>query len=170
MRYSRGRGNRGRGRGGGSGRHAPQLPFKLRKELDDASGEHKPRKGSGSMFAVSRRKEERKAARHRGGGRGAGTSGGRHAESFKPFSSRPEQVTLMLGSDLLAPALEGSNKASRCQSSTPLLALLCRDRRASQGQRQSGLQNRKLGRLLHKRRPNLTSCLATQGLRCAARA
>ena len=102
MRHSRGRGGRGRGRGGGSGRHAPQLPFKLRKELDDASGEHRSRKGSGSMFAVSRRKEERKAARHRGRGRGASTSGSRHADGFKHFTSRPEQVTPMLESVLLA--------------------------------------------------------------------
>lgn len=89
MRHSR-----GRGRGGGreQGRNAPKLPFKLRQELGAGDAAPKAHKGSGSMFGVSRRKEERKAARHRGRGRGSAAPGGRHSKDFKHFSSRPEQV------------------------------------------------------------------------------
>lgn len=62
MRNQRGR---GRGRGGRSS-HGPSLPFKITKELDiDSGAVQKPRNG-GSMFRVSQRKEQRKAARHKG--------------------------------------------------------------------------------------------------------
>ena len=46
------------------------------------------------MFAVSRRKEVRKRARHGGRGRGSAASGGRHNKEFKHFSSRPEEVLI----------------------------------------------------------------------------
>lgn len=92
MRHSRGRGRGGRGRGRCPEKVAPKLPFKLRQELDVGYASPKAHKGSGSMFAVSRRKEERKAARHRGRGRGTGAVGGRQIKDFKHFSSRPEQV------------------------------------------------------------------------------
>ena len=93
MRHSRGRGRRGGQGGRGVERNVPKLPFKLRQELNADNAAPKHQKGSGSMFAVSRRKEERKRARHGGRGRGSAPPGGRHSKDFKHFSSRPEEVT-----------------------------------------------------------------------------
>jgi hypothetical protein len=63
------RSQRGRGRGAGSASTGPALPFKIRQELDlqQAGGSRTP-KQRGSMFRVSQRKEQRKAARQKGRG------------------------------------------------------------------------------------------------------
>ena len=58
----RGRGGRGRGRSS----NRPSLPFKITKELDLGDGATSKSKTRSSMFKVSQRKEQRKAARHKG--------------------------------------------------------------------------------------------------------
>lgn len=65
MQNSRGRG-KGRGRGRGKSSDGPALPFKLRKELEISGAESGQQKVRGSMFKVSQRKEQRKAARKLG--------------------------------------------------------------------------------------------------------
>ena len=62
--FRKGRGGRGRG----SSSNRPSLPFKLTKELDLGDGVTPRSKTRGSMFKVSQRKEQRKAARHKGRG------------------------------------------------------------------------------------------------------
>ncbi len=87
----------GRGRGRSSNR--PSLPFKITKELDiDSAGTPKP-KSRGSMFRVSQRKEQRKAARRKdrthpraAPNRPAASSDGKPQKEFRKTQMANEQV------------------------------------------------------------------------------
>ena len=169
MRHSRGRGRRG---GRGNDKNSPKLPFKLRQELNADHAAPKRPKGSGSMFAVSRRKEERKNARHNGRGRGSATPGGRHSTDFKHFSSRPEEVVTHSWARL-SPYVSVANHLYRpgarsCCTAALRMVVHCRIRGPNSEWEPSGLQSKEKNHLQAERRQSLGSCLAMQGHRSAS--